>query len=974
MKLLSWLKLGRPQGYSSTLARKLWSGGLVLAALCGASRQPALSAPPDAPRVAVFMQPGFPYYMVSTMTAPQNIAADLRQAGLQADLLDVAALSDPQRFNARRYSALVLPYGNNYPQDAFANMRAFHHAGGSLILSGIPFTHPVAGLAAASWSASPDWGGAVRLVADGHAGTHSLELTGPASDWVGVNSARFMARPGDKIVVSGWAKDAQGQDAGDDWVYLRFYNRNGTFIDQRGALIGAGMDWHHIEATITAPPATANFDVAPQVRSAGRTVRLDDLQVTQNGHDVAVPNSNFETGGNDWSDLGHSSEPALFGPEGIGVGGFVGPGQESQTVAIAAGDPLGIAALKADWQGKENIQWLDATTLPPQDKVIPALTVGGKPTTALIVHHAPAFQGAVDVWTTHGGGTDLDAYLTEQLLARGTLAALATKGLVTPGQRLTAFAALNRAPRPTVYANLTLPTLPRPYATFQPKMPPPARHLYVADIRPLSHDEKVALLSLQGIVNRKQPRIYLLCNDEDAFWLQEMQRQGQTAAPITVADPLTLVRQFKTSTHGAVVPDPKIYVSPSIAVSIAGADDLIIATPQLAQRLGLPIKTDLRGKWKDDVAALRYLRTDLLPRLNPYLATCLDPQIFDRGAIDQIIAAKGLAFWVTGPKAQGQPGANMGGELAEVKVLLSKMPLNAIVRGFWWHGNGWGLDEGTGVSTGSRFGKVTVVSDFVSNFSVLSGVKLPALKQKPRPPAPPLDRSKVYIALTMSDGDNLTTWSKYFRGYFDDPLHGTFPIAWGMGPTLIDVAPTWARWYYEHAAPNDEFICDVSGVGYMYPQNWATALKDRDGARHSFYAWTQAYMQRMDMTTVRLMGVSAGDIAKVAPDLPKVPFLMPDYGYSGEKSYPEFTYTLPTGQPAFRAITNGEGGVTKLVDQVRTRIGPTRPAFANVFIWNWGYKMSDIKQILDLLGPDYVPVTPSQLATLYGQSQAGTTK
>ena len=72
----------------------------------------------------------------------------------------------------------------------------------------------------------------------------------------------------------------------------------------------------------------------------------------------------------------------------------------------------------------------------------------------------------------------------------------------------------------------------------------------------------------------------------------------------------------------------------------------------------------------------------------------------------------------------------------------------------------------------------------------------------------------------MSDGDNLCTWRGYFRSYFNDPLHGTFPIAWGMGPTLIDVAPTIAQWYYQHATPNDEFLCDVSGVGYIYPPDF----------------------------------------------------------------------------------------------------------------------------------------------------------
>lgn len=248
------------------------------------------------------------------------------------------------------------------------------------------------------------------------------------------------------------------------------------------------------------------------------------------------------------------------------------------------------------------------------------------------------------------------------------------------------------------------------------------------------------LLSLQGLVNRAQPRIYLILEDQDTFWLPEMRRQGHTDAPIPVADPLSLVDRFRSSVRGAVLPDPKIYISPCVAACVAGADDLLIATPELARRLHLPIKADLRGKFRSDADALRYVRTNLLPRLNPYLACCLDPALFGTGALDQIIAAKGLVFWITGTKAQDLPGANGPEEIAEVKAMLASLPLGAVVRGFWWNGEDRGINEGPGVSLASRFGKVTIVSDYVTNFSVFSGVPQSTLKQKPQ--APPYARPR----------------------------------------------------------------------------------------------------------------------------------------------------------------------------------------------------------------------------------------
>ena len=512
---------------------------------------------------------------------------------------------------------------------------------------------------------------------------------------------------------------------------------------------------------------------------------------------------------------------------------------------------------------------------------------------------------------------------------------------------------------------------PLPSLPLQPKRATPARHLLVADVRYLPQAQQLLLASLQGLVNRSKPRLYLVGGDDDVFWLKVMQEQGDTDAPKTVDDPMRLLQTFKDVYKGAVVADPNVYVSPCVAVDVAGADDLLIATPELAAKYNIPIKFDMRGRFKDDAAALKFARTTLLPRMDPRLSLCLDPPLLGL-QVDDVIAAKGMCFWVTGPNENNKPGANSAAEQAEVERLFLATPTNAVVRGYWWHGDGNGLGEMEGVRLASRYGKITTVSDYVSNFSVMSGVKQMALKQKPALPVPKLDPTKVYVALTMSDGDNLVTYRGFWRGYFDDPLHGTFPLGYGMAPTLIDLAPTMARWYYEHAAPTDEFFCDVSGAGYIYPRDWATALPNREEAFKNYWDLTQAYMTRMDLRGLRIMGFDTNPmrdtIAAVGADVPKVPFLLPDYGPRGSQTYPEATYSLPTGQSVFRAVAY-DGGGEKLAQSVRDRVGDVRPAFVNAFIQNWGARPSDLKKMLDTLGPDYVAVTPSQLDGLYRQSQ-----
>ncbi len=528
---------------------------------------------------------------------------------------------------------------------------------------------------------------------------------------------------------------------------------------------------------------------------------------------------------------------------------------------------------------------------------------------------------------------------------------------------------------PSRRGKTVLPIIKRPYPTLEPKMPPPAQHLLVARVGKLAPAEQRLLVTLQGLVNRTKPRIYLIWKQSDWFWLRQLKKQHAISGWVVIKNPLSLVQRFGKLVHGAVIPDPAIYDSPDIACDIASLNDLVVATPQLAKKLHLPVKVDLRGRFKNDAAALRFLRVHLLPRMNPYLFLCLNPNLLGRGAADQIIAARGLIFWVTGRAEQKMPGADMYGEKRQIRKLLASTPLGGIVRGFWWDGTGSGLGEGPGVALASRYGKLTVVSDYLRNFSVFSGVQVPRLKQTFLP-APKLQRSKVYISLTISDGDNIDTWQTYFRHWFQSPYHGRFAVGWGMGPTLIDLAPTIARWYYQHASPKDQFFADVSGVGYFYPAVWADRLQNKVQAQKYVYSLTWQYMRRMDMRTFRSFLEYARSqrqarrvIAAMGAALPQVKYLLPDYGYSGEKGYKNITYQLPSGQIVFRAATNssfgGKWSVRDMVREIHAHVGHHRPAFLNIFIFNWGSGMHRLYRLLKALGPTYVDVTPSQLATLY---------
>jgi len=54
---------------------------------------------------------------------------------------------------------------------------------------------------------------------------------------------------------------------------------------------------------------------------------------------------------------------------------------------------------------------------------------------------------------------------------------------------------------------------------------------------------------------------------------------------------------------------------------------------------------------------------------------------------------------------------------------------------------------------------------------------------------------------------------------------------------------------------------------------------------------------------------------------------------------------------------------------VRRFAPKTRPAFLNAFVQCYPASPTVIKQVLDDLGPEYVPVLPEHLAELYRQAQ-----
>ncbi len=530
-------------------------------------------------------------------------------------------------------------------------------------------------------------------------------------------------------------------------------------------------------------------------------------------------------------------------------------------------------------------------------------------------------------------------------------------------------------------------------ATICPKGAPPATTLYVADVSALPMDDQLFFSSLQGITAQTRPRIYLIRDPKaDEFWLAWMLEKGYVKQ-VKRVDPWELPKIFSSEIKGEVIPDPDLPTTINIATMLAGVYKLVICTPEQAKKVApasrrlpgnaagtaaVPVKYDLRGKWTKNTDAYQWALDKLGPKLNRRILCSLGPAHAQHRIRDYLIQHKVFTFWIGGDKDADRKGATPN-DKEFFRKTLAKWPENIPVFGFWQAGDGAdGITEYGGLVFGGESAKFTVVYDWATNTTVHSGIRVPAsvFKQK-HVPAPKLDPSKVYVMVTQFDsGDAPWYWELAQRDNWQDKARGTYPMGWCVGPSTLDLLPDVLQWYYEHATPNDNFFCAISGAGYMMPPHYATSVADPEKTWRGFTALTSDYMKRLDLRMVSLHMGSWGEaptygdsklFKRYVDGIPGLKGILSDFG-SMESLDLSKANDLAGGVPVFhtrnRWLIEGDPSEA-LANQIKAATPKTRPAFLSIMALSWTYKPSTIKAALDTLGPDYVLLTPEQMAGLF---------
>ncbi len=309
--------------------------------------------------------------------------------------------------------------------------------------------------------------------------------------------------------------------------------------------------------------------------------------------------------------------------------------------------------------------------------------------------------------------------------------------------------------------------------------------------------------------------------------------------------------------RGAVVWDPEFPDSVNVALMLASTVGLLVVTPDRidwAGRLGFPVIEDLRGRWTDRVECCTWAFERLFPRCAPGRIACIEPgwsrpEFLDYMVQNKIfiysLSARGegtlysigqslLLLLIAGPIGLRNfifnlrlDGAMrrlavflMGARSPELRLatrLQRAVISNPFPTIFGWHTRR--DDEFCFMAQLSANGLRLVPSHLSSNFSFHS--KLPPHTGLSQPHALPekvkLERDRIYLSFTLSDGDQLVLNNTAQLGNWRRRERGKVPFNWETQPLLAEIAPALLEFYFETMTSNDYLLAGPSGAGYVIP-------------------------------------------------------------------------------------------------------------------------------------------------------------
>ena len=378
-----------------------------------------------------------------------------------------------------------------------------------------------------------------------------------------------------------------------------------------------------------------------------------------------------------------------------------------------------------------------------------------------------------------------------------------------------------------------------------------------------SYDEAIAVASLQGIVNREAPRLFVVSskNKRPQYWLDILSEDGRWLKGRerkNLADLHAVVALAGKQLKGAVIWDPDVPASVNVATTIAGVRDAVVLSPEFADRYlkewKIPVIKDLRGMFTGSETGSR--KNDAYRwAIREYLAVglCSTHRVFlfedsfitrrrgDNGyAIPRDWAVKNRSFvFDLSPWGDEAPrdDANQrtGLDLETYRMILAELQRQSA---------GKHMTELAGFFAFSKYSNVpdhrskhepvltemesvwlispyncykSSISSDCFNQSFHSQAPRRPLKQRSKAARDVPLGKKTYLCIVMADYDSATLLYDFLPRYWENADRGKIPLAWGVNPNLLETYPDVIAYFYSTATSNDTFVSDANAAGYINP-------------------------------------------------------------------------------------------------------------------------------------------------------------
>ncbi|PWS51603.1 hypothetical protein DLE01_10995 [Streptomyces sp. FT05W] len=268
---------------------------------------------------------------------------------------------------------------------------------------------------------------------------------------------------------------------------------------------------------------------------------------------------------------------------------------------------------------------------------------------------------------------------------------------------------------------------------------------------------------------------------------------------------------------------------------------------------------------------------------------------------------------------------------------------------------GWFSDdvagEWGGVDRASRHGVEVVPADFFMNGTVHAGVAA-KISDRIRPRPRTTLRNRVYLTLTVGEGDNIQYCQRRMRTLWDDPERGRVPVNWTVSPLLADIGPALLAYYQDTTTDNDLLIAGPSGAGYTYPGSWPERALD------AYTALTGRFLRRtgMDLVYAYNPRTPAGDgwipfderVARAYRENTPVRGVIQSWETGDLRMRPAGLPVIGNLFPQGKAAEYRDG----LLRHIDGWDG-TAPLFVAGAVNAWSWTPADIAELCDLLGDPF---------------------